>query len=98
MSSPTPFDIRELVDHERGLVSRAVFVESEVYALEQQQIFGRSWLYLAHESQVSQAGDFILARMGEDSVILCHAPNGKLSAFVNMCPGCTSLLSRADSS
>jgi phenylpropionate dioxygenase-like ring-hydroxylating dioxygenase large terminal subunit len=90
-------DPSALVNHEEGVVSASIFVEEEIYRQEMQQIFARCWLYIAHESQVAKPGDFTLARMGEDALIVCRGPGGTLHAFLNMCPSCTSLLQRADS-
>src|SRR5215212_3385455 len=89
-------DLSALVNHDKGVVSTSIFVEHDIYKKEMEQIFGRCWLYLAHESQITQPGDFSLARMGEDAVLVCRGPSGALHAFLNMCPTCTSLLSRAD--
>ncbi|MBV9814801.1 MAG: aromatic ring-hydroxylating dioxygenase subunit alpha, partial [Alphaproteobacteria bacterium] len=35
-----------LVDGERGLVSRRIFIEPEIYEEELKQIFARCWLFL----------------------------------------------------
>ena len=91
------FEAASLVDHERGLINPTIFSKREIYQREMEQIFGRCWLFIGHESQVARAGDFTLARMGEESLILCRAKEGRLSAFLNMCPVCSSLLCRADS-
>jgi phenylpropionate dioxygenase-like ring-hydroxylating dioxygenase large terminal subunit len=85
-----------LVDHEHGLVSRQIFVDDEIYALELERIFARCWLYLAHESQLSEPGDYITTHMGEDSVVVCRTRSGQLDAYLNLCPGCSSVLCRAD--
>ncbi len=90
-------DVAGLVDHERGLISPAIFAKREIYQREMEQIFGRCWLFIGHESQVAKPGDFTQARMGEESLILCRAEDGRLSAFLNLCPTCSSLLCRADS-
>ena len=89
-------EVAGLVDHKRGLINPAIFAKREIYQREMEQIFGRCWLFIGHESQVAKVGDFTLARMGEESLILCHAKDGSLSAFLNLCPTCSSLLSRAD--
>jgi len=44
-------DPRSLVDVERGLVSRRIFIEPEIYEQELAQIFARCWLFLCHESK-----------------------------------------------
>lgn len=73
------------MDLERGRVSRRIFFDEEVYHRELTQIFARSWLYLGHESQIPNAGDFVTAYMGEDPVILCRGKDGSIRAFLNSC-------------
>ncbi len=53
-----------LVDLDAGLISREVFVNPEIYAQEQEQLFARAWLYIGHESQISKPGDFFVSSMG----------------------------------
>ncbi len=53
-------DMNRLVDSDNGLLSRRIFIEPEIYGQEQQQIFARCWLFLCHESQIPQPGDFFL--------------------------------------
>ena len=51
-------DVTRLVDGERGLVSRRIFIEQDIYQQELEQIFARCWLFLCHESQLPKPGDF----------------------------------------
>jgi phenylpropionate dioxygenase-like ring-hydroxylating dioxygenase large terminal subunit len=74
-----------LVDPERGLVSREIFVDEEIYRLEQERIFARAWLLVGHESQIPRPGDFFVSSMGEESVILCRDRAGQVRVFLNSC-------------
>jgi phenylpropionate dioxygenase-like ring-hydroxylating dioxygenase large terminal subunit len=97
MSPEEPQELEPgLVEHEKGLVSARIFAEEEIYKLELQNVFGRCWLYVGHESQVANPGDFVFARMGEEAVIFCRSHTGQLHAFLNMCPACSTLLTKAD--
>jgi phenylpropionate dioxygenase-like ring-hydroxylating dioxygenase large terminal subunit len=74
-----------LVDPATGLISREIFVSDEIYAEEQERVFARSWLFVGHESQIPNPGDFFVSRMGEESVILCRDRAGEVHAFLNSC-------------
>jgi nitrite reductase/ring-hydroxylating ferredoxin subunit len=74
-----------LVDLSSGLISREIFVNEEIYAQEQERVFARSWLFVGHESQVPNLGDFFSSRMGEESVILCRDRAGAVRVFLNSC-------------
>ena len=55
-------NLKELIDEDRhgGVfrVHRSAFTSVEIAALEQENIFKRCWLYLGHDSELPNAGDF----------------------------------------
>ncbi len=77
--------VDELVDLKAGQISREIFVNEEIYAEEQEQVFTRAWLFIGHESQVPKPGDYFVSCMGEESVILCRGRDGALHVFLNSC-------------
>jgi phenylpropionate dioxygenase-like ring-hydroxylating dioxygenase large terminal subunit len=66
-------------------VHRAAYTDPAVFALEQERIFRRAWLYVAHESEVPRAGDYVLRRLGPDEVLLVRGEDGGLSLLHNRC-------------
>ena len=77
--------VNGLVDMKAGKISREIFVNEEIYAEEQEQVFTRAWLFIGHESQVPKPGDYFVSGMGEESVILCRDREGALHVFLNSC-------------
>jgi len=77
--------IDSLVDADAGIISREVFTNEEVYQQELEQIFARVWLFVGHESQVPNPGDFFVSRMGEESVILNRDRSDRIHVLLNSC-------------
>ena len=78
-------DPADLVDPENGWVERRAYFDPDVYQLELERIFARAWLYVAHESQIPNAGDFVTTTMAEDRVVVSRGAAGKIHVFLNSC-------------
>jgi 3-phenylpropionate/trans-cinnamate dioxygenase alpha subunit len=93
---PARPDLEGLVDFENGLVSPRIFIDPDLYRLELDQIFARCWLFLCHETQIPNPGDFFTTYMGEDPVLVVRDDEGKVRAFLNSCRHRGNRLCRAD--
>jgi ethylbenzene dioxygenase alpha subunit len=82
---PLP-ELDRYINIEEGLMSRKVFWEQGIYEQELEKIFARAWLFLAHDSQIPKAGDYVTTTMGEDDVIVVRQKDGSVKAFLNTCP------------
>ena len=74
-----------LVDLNAGQISREIFVNEAIYQEELERVFARCWLFVGHESQIPNPGDFVVSGMGEESVILCRDRAGEVHVFLNSC-------------
>jgi phenylpropionate dioxygenase-like ring-hydroxylating dioxygenase large terminal subunit len=77
-------DIRGLV--RRDHVHRRAYADPAVFALEQGRIFGRLWIYVAHESQLKKPGDFVRTRLAAHEVIVTRHSDGRIYVLHNRCP------------
>ncbi len=77
--------MKQFVDLENGLISREIFVDAEVYRLEQERIFAKQWLFIGHASQIPNSGDFFSSRMGEEAVVMVRGRDGDVNVFLNSC-------------
>lgn len=73
------------MDAGQGTISRSLFSSPELFEEELEAIFTRAWLFIGHESQVPEPGDFFVSRMGTESVILSRDKAGRLHVFLNSC-------------
>src|SRR4051795_10650859 len=79
-------EIRDIVgDIREGMVPAQIYGDQEVFELEHDRVFGRSWLYLAHESEIPEPGDYVLRRIVDDSFIVVRDENAIVRVHANIC-------------
>jgi phenylpropionate dioxygenase-like ring-hydroxylating dioxygenase large terminal subunit len=79
-------DAAALVRPDEGRINRRIYGDAAIHELELERIFARCWLFVGHESQVPNPGDFVTTLMGEDPVILTRDQDGRIGVFLNNCP------------
>ena len=77
-------------DHIRSLVRpdcvhRDVYIDPEIFRLEIQRIFARSWNYLCHESQLPNPGDYLTTEIAGNPVIVIHHEDSTVKVLHNRC-------------
>lgn len=83
LAVPPTYDWDELVQDDR--VHRTIYTDPNIFTLEMSHIFGGTWVYLAHESQIPNANDFITAKLGLRPLIVTRDGNGRIRALYNRC-------------
>ncbi len=68
-----------------GLLPQWVLTDPEIYQLELQKVFGRTWQFLAHESEFKEPGSYVTRWMVNDPVLLVKNSAGEIKAFLNSC-------------
>ena len=66
-------------------VHRDVYLKPEIFSAEMERIFKHTWVYVAHESEIPEPGDFKTTRIGADPVIVVRGETGDVAVLANRC-------------
>src|SRR5665647_381777 len=66
-------------------VHRGALADPAVLEHERAQIFDRCWIYVGHESEVVEAGDFRTRNVCGRPVIFCRDSQTRMWVFLNSC-------------
>lgn len=72
-------------DVRTGMIPAEVYSDGDLFELEKERVFGRSWVFLAHESELPEPGDYVVRRIIDDSFIVCRDEAGSVRVLFNMC-------------
>lgn len=78
-------ELKELVASDGGWINPRIFSDEELYRAEQRAVFGHSWLFVGHLSQLPEPGSFLRVWMGEESVLVTRDRSGAVRAHLNAC-------------
>jgi phenylpropionate dioxygenase-like ring-hydroxylating dioxygenase large terminal subunit len=78
-----PRAIDRLVEPDR--VHRDVYTDPEVFQLEMERLWSRTWIYVGHASQVPNSGDFITVDIAAKPVIMVRHTDGSIRVLMNRC-------------
>ena len=76
-------DYRELVHTDR--VHGSLLHDPEIFADEMERIFVQGWVFVGHESEVKNDGDWVRRQLGNESVLMVRAENGEVNVLANRC-------------
>jgi phenylpropionate dioxygenase-like ring-hydroxylating dioxygenase large terminal subunit len=66
-------------------VSRRIYSDRDVHAAELERIFRHCWLFVAHESEIPEPGDYVTRVLGVDPVIVVRDERGDVQVLHNAC-------------
>ena len=75
--------LRALVREDR--VHRDVYRDRQIFDLEMERIFGQAWVFVGHESQTPEIGDFFTTTIGRQPVVAVRHTDGKVHVLYNRC-------------
>ena len=64
---------------------QAFYLDSDVYALEFEQIWRSGWLFVAHDCEIPSVGDYLTWQVGDDSILILRDDEEIIRAFYNIC-------------
>ena len=73
-----------LADSAKSLPQK-YFVLPDIFAQEQARIFTKEWLLVGHQSHLKKSGDFFLATIAGESLIVVRDQKSEIRAFFNVC-------------
>ena len=59
--------------------------DPDIFGRDMARVVAKAWLYVAHVSELPERGDFLLYRIGEESIILVRGLDREIRAFFNVC-------------
>ena len=62
-----------------------VYTDPQIFAAEMANIFEKTWVYVAHESEITQPGDYKTAAVGRMPVIVSRAEDRQVHVLLNVC-------------
>src|SRR5262249_3848899 len=61
------------------------YYAADIFDLEKERIFFRSWFCVGREEQIPEAGDYLVREMIDERVMVVRGEAGALRAFYNVC-------------
>jgi phenylpropionate dioxygenase-like ring-hydroxylating dioxygenase large terminal subunit len=68
-----------------GRVHRQIYTDPAIFELEMERVFGTAWIYVGHESQVRNPGDYFATSIGRKPVVMVRDMDGRLNVVHNQC-------------
>ena len=70
---------------EEGRVRTDIYTDPAVFDAEMERIFGSTWVYVGHTSEIPEPGDYKTTSIGTEPVIVSRGEDGKVRVLFNRC-------------
>ncbi|MEW9673241.1 aromatic ring-hydroxylating dioxygenase subunit alpha [Ammoniphilus sp. 3BR4] len=82
-------DVKQLVidnkQENKFKVHRSTFVDPEIFKLEKEKIFSNCWIYVGHESEIPNSGDYVTRKVAGRALIFSRDAQGRFHVLLNTC-------------
>ena len=79
--------IKELLNNQQEdwSLDQKFYKDTSIFELEKHNIFYNSWIFIGHESQIPNKGDFFVYKLLDEEIIVLRNKENKVKAFFNVC-------------
>lgn len=88
--------LNETVKPDEGSIPAFVIADPKIYDLEHKKVFMKTWIFIGHETEISNKNDYMLRDLAGYSIIVSRNADMSIRAFYNMCTHRGMKLCRAD--
>jgi fatty-acyl-CoA synthase len=81
---------------EPGRVHGSLYTDPRVFADELTRIWYRTWVYVGHESEIAEPGDYVRKTLGLQDVIMTRGADGAVRLLLNRCAHRANLVCEAE--
>ena len=84
MNSPKQgIDFDELIQSDR--IHGSLYTDAEIYQAEIERIFHNGWVFVGHDSEIPEPGDWVRRTIGEQPVLMIRDEKGQVQVLMNRC-------------
>ena len=79
--------IKELLNHhqEDWSLDQRFYKDESIFDLEKNHIFYDSWIFIGHESQIPNKGDYFVYKLLDEEIIVLRNKDNEVKAYFNVC-------------
>jgi benzoate/toluate 1,2-dioxygenase subunit alpha len=66
-------------------IHRDLYLDPELFELEMEHLWRNTWIYVGHDSQVPNSGDYYTTQIGREPVIMMRGSDGVVRVLPNRC-------------
>tara|TARA_R110001599_G_scaffold353231_1_gene591134 strand:+ start:222853 stop:224169 length:1317 start_codon:yes stop_codon:yes gene_type:complete len=77
-------ELENLVEADK--VHKRLYTDSDIFELEMDRVFAKAWIFVCHESQIPDPGDFCSSQLARESVIIVRHSDDTIKVLYNRCP------------
>ncbi|WP_432420362.1 aromatic ring-hydroxylating oxygenase subunit alpha [Nocardia neocaledoniensis] len=81
--APTRPDYGHLIQPDR--VHGSLYTDPRIFAEELERIWYRTWVFVGHESEVPQPGDYVRKNIGPQDIVMTRDRSGEVNLLLNRC-------------